>query len=160
MENKVFRSRISLLYVPIFGTFLCLGSFISGINGLIIFGVITVLCFFVFRSLYYVLTEKEIQIYCCWGILGKPIGKILISGIISVERSYNPLPAQAASLKRLHIHMKKGRIWQEYLPPALILSISPVHEQEFLETLKILNHNIQINVTDKKGWWRFWDWDI
>jgi hypothetical protein len=38
--------------------------------------------------------------------------------------------------------------------------ISPVREQEFLEALKTVNPSIQITVSDKKGVWRFWDWDI
>jgi hypothetical protein len=38
--------------------------------------------------------------------------------------------------------------------------ISPVREQEFLDTLKEINPNISIRVSNKKGWWRFWDWDI
>jgi len=165
MEKKVFRSRISLLYVPVFGTLLYFGWFISKVSGnflgLIIIGVTTVFCIFTFRSMRYVLTEKEIRMYFLW----INIGKIFISGIASVERSYNPFGAPATSAKRLRFNFKRGYKWHAYFSnsPFLVTilpSISPVREREFLETLKILNPDIQINVNDKKGWWRFWDWDF
>ena len=165
MEKKTYRSRISVLYVLMFGSLLFLGWYIIKTTGdsvgLIISGIIAVWSIFAFRSIRYVLTEKEIQFHYLWGIRGK----IYISAIASIERSYNPFNALAASMKRLHFHFKKGYKWHVYFSnsPFLVIilpSISPVREQEFLETLKIINPNIQINVSDKKGWWRFWDWDI
>ena len=133
------------------------GAIIPGV----VFGIIMVLCFFSLRSLHYVLTDKKIQIYYLWC----KMGRILISGISSVERSYNLCSGPAASAKKLRFKFKKGYKWHLYFSnsPFLVVilpSISPVREQEFLETLKTLNPDIQINVTDKKGWWRFWDWDI
>ena len=165
MEKKVFRSRISLLYIPIFGLLLLLGWFPSKISGnsvgLIIMGITIVFALFAFLSIRYVLTCKEISVYYLWF----NVGKIYISAITSVERSYNPLSALAASAKRLRFNFKRGYKWDVHFSnsPFLVTilpSISPVREQEFLETLKTINPDIQINVIDKKGWWRFWDWDF
>ena len=112
-----------------------------------------------FRSMYYVLTDKEIQIYYLWGIISKPpFGKIDISAIISVERSYISAYVTAMSLKKLQFRFKNG--YKGYCPWGYDLKISPVREREFLEMLKTINPDIQINVTDKKGWWRFLDWDF
>ena len=166
-KNFRFRSRVSALYIIIFGALLYLGWIVSGLTGLIIFGIVIIFCGFTFFSIHYVLTDREIQVYHSWGLFGKPFGKIYISAIVSVERSYNPLNAPAASLKRLLFHFKKGYKWHHFLPVsenplAMIMypSISPVREQELLEILKTINPNIQINVNDKKGWWRFWNWDF
>jgi hypothetical protein len=70
-----------------------------------------------------------------------------------VERSYNPLSSPAGSLKRLSIRLVEGARYPYWL-------ISPVREQEFIETLKSIDPSIYIHVTVKKGIWRFWDWDI
>ena len=163
MEKKVYRSRISLLYVPVI---LCLVWFTSNTSGyfvgFIVLVVISVFYILAFRSIKYVLTDKEIHIYYLWGIRGR----IFISAIASVERSHNPFYAFASSPKRLRFNFKRGYKWHVHFSNspffiAVFPSISPAHEQEFLDTLKTLNPNIQINVTDKKGWWwRFWGWDI
>jgi len=100
----------------------------------------------------YELTEKQLILKICGG----SYFTFPLSVIASVERSYNPLSSPAGSLKRLKIRMKKGYKF----PYALV---SPVREQEFLETLKQLNPDINIRVSDKKGWhriYRIWDWDI
>ena len=154
MERKVYRSRIS---VALMGFILAvmLPSFIPIISsgdisnpafyhlaGVIVFIVL------IFCGIRYEITEKYIA-FKMWFFSTK----VPLSKIVSVERSYNPLASGAASLKRLCVRFKKG-----YKYPFTF--ISPVREQEFLETLKTLNPYIQINVSDKQGWWRFWDWDI
>jgi len=154
MEKKVFRSRISVL-VMIFILAIMLLPLILMINsgnvsnpalyilaGTFLF-IILLLC-----GIGYEITEKHL-IFKMWFFSTK----VPISMIVSIERSYILLASGAASLKRLFVRFKKGYKY----PFALV---SPVREQEFLETLKILNPNIQINVTNKDGWWRFWDWDI
>lgn len=78
-----------------------------------------------------------------------PYGKINLSDIKAVERSYNPLSSPAASLKRLYVSSEKRD-----------MLISPANEEEFIRILKSKNPNIKIDVVDKKDWWRFWDWDI
>ena len=154
MEKKVFRSRISVLLMvfilsimsfPLI-TMVCSGNIFNPAF-YIVAGVIALLVF-IFSGIRYVITEKELQ-FNTWGTckVSFPLSKI-----VSVERSYNPISAPAASLKRLSVRFKKG-----YYPFALI---SPVREQEFLETLKERNPDIYIRVDDKKGWWRIWDWDI
>ena len=167
MERKVFRSRISVSWLIFFGVFM--GGIIYRISNIegsffnpgsyIIIGTI-VFAFFAFRSVYYVLTDKEIQINYFWGFYGKPFGRINISTITTVERSYNQFPAPAVSLKRLYIHYKKEHKRYPSLPFFGHPLISPVREQEFLEMLKAINPDIQIKVNDIKGWWRFWDWDF
>ena len=161
MEKKVYRSRISVFMLIFWGVlFVSIGYKMSSFYGSFFhFGsyILVASCvfgFFCLRSLYYVVQNKEIRVYYMWGFYDKPFGSISISAITSVERSYNPLFAPAASMKRLRFRFKKG--YKGYVA----LWLSPVREKEFLETLKTLNPNIQNNVTDKKGWWRFWDWDI
>ena len=144
--------RISIFESNFFNPFSCI------FTGLFVFAVLY------FSSLYYVLTDKEIQIHILWGIIGKPVGRIFISAITSVERSYFQIN-MGLSLKQLRLRFKKGYKWDKFFNESsffvpLFPSISPVREQEFLETLKTINPDIQINVTDKKGWWRFWDWDF
>ena len=165
IRSRIFRTRVSTLYIIIFGALLYLGWNVFKNSGslvlLVIFIGAIVFAGFAFRSMYYVLTDKEIQVYYLWSI----VGRIFISAISSVERSYNPLNAPAASLKRLCFHFKKGYKWHHFFSDSIFLlimypSISPTREQEFLEILKIINPNIQINVNDKKGWWRFWNWDF
>jgi len=166
VEKKVFRARISVLLIVILGVFhIGIGYSISthsdtffNVGTYILIGSL-VICFIAFRSFYYVLTEKEIQIYYLWGLQGKPYPhKIFISTIISVERS-NTLVG-TGSLKSIRFRLKKDHKWQHYLWTSTP-SVSPVREKECLETLKSLNPNMQINITDKKGWlWRFLYWDI
>ena len=58
-----------------------------------------------------------------------------------------------ASVKKLELQLvnEKEYPW---------LNVSPVREQEFIETLKAINPDIEINVSDKKGIWRILGWDI
>jgi hypothetical protein len=79
-----------------------------------------------------------------------PCGKMNIMDVVSMKRSYNLISSPATSLKRLQICFVKGSSWL----------VSPVREQEFIKELKSINPNIDINVTDRKGIWRIWDWDI
>ena len=152
MEKKIFRSRISVALM-VFILAVMLPSFIPIISSGDIYNpafytLVGVIAFIVllFCGMRYEIADGNLRI-STWGTCSKSYP---ISQIVSVKRSYNLLSAPAASLKRLKVKTEDG--W-----PSLI---SPVREQEFLETLKTLNPYIQINVSDKKGWWRFWDWDI
>ena len=154
MERKVYRSRISVLMmgfilavmlpplIPIIRSGDIFNSAFYTLAGAIAF-IVLLLC-----GIHYEITEKYL-VFKMWFFSTK----VPLSKIVSVERSYNLLASGAASLKRLCVRFKKG-----YKYPYTL--ISPTQEQEFLEILKTLNPNIQINVTDKKGWWRIWDWDI
>jgi len=155
MERKIFRSRISILLIGII-LLLCLPGLIPMIRsgnifnpGFYIIAGVFVFVVLLFCGMRYELTENHL-IFKMWGVVGF---KIPLSVIISVERSYNLLSSPAGSLKRLKIRMKKGYKY----PYALV---SPVREQEFLEALKKHNPDIYIRVSDKKGWWRIWDWDV
>ena len=155
MENRVYRSRISvLLIVPILAVMMrpLVPLILSGnifnpafyiLAGCLLF---IVLLFLGIRN---ELTDTHL-VFKMWGFstLKAPLTEIL-----SVERTYNPLSSGAASLKRLYIRFKKGYKY----PFALI---SPVREKEFLERLQKLNPDIYVRVPEKKGWWRIWDWDI
>ena len=82
-----------------------------------------------------------------------PSGSANIADIRSVARSYNPLSSPSVSLKRLRISFKKTA-----LRPYML--IFPVKEHEFVEELKAINPDINVNIPKKKGLWRIWDWDI
>ena len=155
MKKKVFRSGISVVVVVflLVGMLLPLISIIRSGNmnhpalpalyisaGTIVFIVLSI------YSMRYEIADDKLRI----SIWGNCIMSCPISHIVSVRRSYNPITSQVAgSFKRLEI-TKMG----------LPYRISPVREQEFLDALKEINPNISINVSNKKGWWRFWDWDI
>ena len=149
--KKVFRSRISVLLVafilPIFV------PLFMGINDskmyaeLFILFVVLLPMILIFTGMRYVILDGKLYVKM-WFI---PYGSVNIANIISVERSYNPLSSPASSLKRLHIRLKTGGFgWL----------ISPVREKEFIEELKAVNPDIYVRVPDKKGIWRFWDWDM
>lgn len=155
MEKKTFRSRISVLlvgfviacFLPVFVPMICSGNILN--PGFYI--MIGTLAFIVLicTGMRYTITDGRLSIKM-WGVT---TGSVEISNIISAERSYNLISSPAASLKRLCIRFKKGYKWPYYL-------ISPVREQEFLETLKEINPEIYIRADNKKAWYRVWDWDI
>ena len=151
--NKVFRSRQSVLiiafilaiFIPC--TILMMNPVI--ISGLLILGVTFLLIVSLFGGMRYIISGDEL-IVKMWIIPG---GRVKIADITLVERSYNPLSAPAASLKRLRIVFRKTPYFSYTL-------ISPVREQEFIEELKAINPNIRVNVPVEKGRGRIWDWDI
>ncbi|MDR1337330.1 MAG: PH domain-containing protein [Tannerella sp.] len=165
MKPKVFRSRVSILLL-IFITVATGSAMIPHVPEMIRtqdwtmlipeFVMVPVIAsLFGFR---YIVTDGKLLVRWC----GIPAGNVVISGIYSVERTYNPIASSAASLKRLAVYTKtyNPRLASDsgYLKLAILLS--PAREQEFLDTLKALNPSIRIHVTDKKGFWRFWDWDL
>lgn len=150
-KKKVFRSRISVLltviilatYIPLF-----LPMIHEGLNtGWYI--IIGSLLFIVLLStgMRYVISGDKLFIKIFWVI---PTGRLAISDIVAVERSYNPLSSPAVSLKRLQISFARGISWL----------ISPVREQEFIEELKAINPRILVNIPVKNSKWRAQDWDI
>jgi hypothetical protein len=155
MEKKVFRSRISVLMM-VFILLCILPGLVAIIRSGHLFtpafyciaGVI-VFCVLLVSGFRYVITDNHLQI-SIWGTCKT---NIPISQILSVKRSYNPLSSPAGSLKRLSVHCSQTYKWTFVL-------ISPVREQEFLDALKKINPNIYIRVSNRKGWWRIWDWDI
>ena len=152
MEKKVFRSRISVLLL-VFISLIMLQPLVTKISsgnifnsefyimvGAILF-IILLLC-----GLGYTISGNKLSFKIFWVI---PLRSVDIKDIFSVKRSYNPISSPSASLKRLKIEGFGFPIF-----------ISPVREQEFLDTLKICNPKIDIQVNYKKGWWRIWDLDI
>jgi hypothetical protein len=150
-EKKVFRSRISvLLSVFILATF----SLVSipalrepSCTGLCILGGAFLFIVLIFTGMRYVISDNKLYLKM-WFI---PNGSKNIADIVSVRRTYNPLSSPAASLKRLEVHFKTGLT--DWL-------ISPVREKEFIEALKAINPDISVNIPERKGKWRIWDWDI
>jgi uncharacterized membrane protein len=151
MEKKVFRSRVSVLLMGIILA-ICAAPLIPMIRSGNVFNpglysIAGVIGFVVllFSGMRYVITDRKLQIkmwrICTWSCS--------LSHIASVERSYNVLSSPAGSLKRLKI---KGL--------NIFALVSPAREQEFLNTLKEANPDIYIRVSNRKGWWRIWDWDI
>ena len=152
MENKkVFRSRISVLLLGfILGIFIpCSIPLIKNmiISGLCIMSGTFVFIILLFSGMRYIISEERV----CLKMWKIPCGNARVSDISSIERSYNPLSSPAASLKRLSIHFKTGRMFW---------LISPVKEREFIGELRAINPNIEVRVPEKTGIWRIWDWDI
>ena len=149
-QKKVFRSRISvlvivfmlLIFIPIFIPFIQYGDY------RMLWKPCLVLLFvlFLFMGMRYIIAGDRLFVKI-WFI---PTWSISVMDIDSVKRSYNPLSSPAASLKRLSVFSTANR---ECL-------ISPVREQEFIETLRTINPDIDVNVPSKKGIWRVQDWDI
>jgi len=154
MENqtvkKVFRSRISVLLLGF-----VLAIFIPSsipiirymiLSSLLIMGGTFLFIVFLFSGMRYIISGGKL--YVKIGIV--PYKSVKIADIVSIERSYNLLSSPAASLKRLRLDIENGAY----------MLISPVREQEFIETLKAINPNIHLNIPVKKGVWRIQDWDI
>lgn len=98
MEKKVFRAKVNFLLIVFTGIFYAgiiywmsdlFGSIFNPLTYILIVTLVGV--FFSFRSYFYVLTEKEIQVRYFWGLPREPYCTVFISSITSVERSYNPI---------------------------------------------------------------------
>ncbi len=150
-----YRSRISiLLLIFLFGVFffpmldgkdLLVKSIVIGI----VYIFTMLICLLIFSKITYTIMGCRLIIR----MLESNMAIIDIARIKAIKRSYNPLSSPAASLKRLKVKFyNKGR-----LETALI---SPKRESEFLEKLKEINPNIEIQVVQKQNILRFWDWDI
>jgi hypothetical protein len=151
--EKIFRSRISVLIIGFLSALflpICIGLLKNEIyDGFYCMSGVLLFCiFFVFRGTHYIISENILYVKI-WFI---PVGNKDITDIESLKRSYDPTSTHASSLKRLEIKFK-GRLSSSCL-------ISPIREEEFISELKTINPNIKINVPNKKGIWRFWDWDI
>ena len=99
-----------------------------------------------FGGMRYIISDNKLHVKILWCI---PLETVDISTIISAERSYNFLSSPAVSLKRLQINFRKGSIL-----------ISPVKEMEFIEELKAVNPDINVNIPVKEGAWCIQDLDI
>jgi|WetSurMetagenome_2_1015567.scaffolds.fasta_scaffold06477_7 hypothetical protein len=155
-----FRSRISVvLSFLVFGVmgislYSLIKLYISGPSVNIIIGIL-IFCFLFFLlamiwfGTRYVISEGKLLIKT-WFLRS---GEINISSIESINRSYCPLASNAVSLKRLEVRLKKGSKYP-------FLLISPDNEKMFLRIISSVNPSVKINVSDKKGLLRFWDWDI
>jgi len=104
---------------------------------------------FLFTGTRYIISGSTLSLkigfICGWSVN--------IADILSVERSYNPVSAPAASLKRLRIDFSKRKKYSYLL-------ISPAREQAFIKALKKFNPNLCVHLPEKKGIWRIQDWDI
>jgi hypothetical protein len=151
--KKIFRSRISVLMIGFLSAIflpICIGLLKNEVyDGVCcMFGILLFCIFFVFRGVHYIISGNILYVKV-WFI---PVGNKDITDIESVGRSYDPTSTYASSLKRLDIEFK-GRLSYSCL-------ISPIREEEFISELKTINPDIKVNVPNKKGIWRFWDWDI
>ena len=152
-EKQVFRSRISVLLIAIvFVAFTSASISIlrnKAYTDMYVLACLFLLLVFLFTGMRYIISGSTLSLkigfICGWSVN--------IADILSVERSYNPLSAPAASLKRLCIHFPKNKKF-----PYLL--ISPVREQAFIKALKKINPNICVHLPEKKGIWRIQDWDI
>ncbi len=145
-----YRSRISvLLSVFLVSAFLNPLTEADNISKIVILTIVIAFVISLIVSINYTITEGNLIVRT----LGFRMATIPIAYIKSIRRSYNPLSSPAASLKRLEVKFyHNGR-----LNTALI---SPVREVEFLERLKEINPNIEMQVPQKRSFLRLWDWDI
>lgn len=150
--EEVFRSRYSILLIIIvlFPVGFIIYNFFKRPNfeiliPLFILGFIILIV----SGIRYVIIDNRL-IFKTWFIKN---GEISIFLIEKIERTYLVLASNAGSLKRLGIRLKKGSKFQ-------FLLLSPKNEERFLERLKQINPKIEIKINDKKGIYRFWDWDI
>ena len=160
--KKVFRSRISVLLVGFILAIFILVSipmfYYKLYEELYILGGALLIAIPSTTGHRYIISGNKLYLKI-WII---PMGSANILDIISLERTYNPLSSPAASLKRLRVCFVKGAKYSNWVtwqtsPDWLV---SPVREQEFIEELKTVNPDIYVNIPDKKGMWRIWDWDI
>jgi predicted ABC-type sugar transport system permease subunit len=151
--KKVFRSRVSVLLLAFLSvvfiptTILIFRDMI--ISSLFIMGGTLLFVVLLFSGMRYIISGNKLYVKI-WVI---PYKSIKIADIVSIERSYNLLASPTASLKRLKLSIGNGTMFSDIL-------ISPVKEQEFIETLKEINPYINVDVTVKKEVWRIQDWDI
>lgn len=151
-RREVFRSRYSVVLVIIM-----VGSLLMLVRGMIRTGEIEMLIPLIIFALVigllaginYVIEDDKL-VFRMWSFEN---GRLDIRSIVRIERTWFPLASNAGSLKRLYGKTKKGSKIPVFL-------ISPHNEQRFLEKLKQINPEMEIKVEDKKGFWRFWDWDI
>ncbi len=147
-----YRSRVSIVVLVIilgvFG-FPLIGNDIKNIAAISMVSIPFIFAILIIVTINYTILDNSIVVRCC----GFKSSTIDIMKIKTIKRSYNPLSSPAASLKRLEIKFyRKGRI-----KTALI---SPMREAEFLEKLKEINPNIEIEVVEKQKFLHVWDWDI
>jgi hypothetical protein len=152
LNREVFRTRFSIVLIVII-----LSPWIILIKNVLQFPKAELIILLIFVTLIILLLaginyviEGDNLIFRTWAIKN---GTISIFSIIKIDRSYFVLASNACSLKRLAGKTKKGSKIPFFL-------ISPYNEDKFLERLKQINPIIEINVQNKKGLWRFWDWDI
>jgi hypothetical protein len=152
-EEKVFRSRISILFLSIFVALFIRSILMINILVMCFMGVTVILIALLIGGMRYIILEDKLYLK----IWTMSFWSVKIASIKSVERSYNGYslssPTLAASFKKLRI---------TYDGKANVVStlISPVKEQEFIEQLKIINPNIHARVPLKERIWRIQDWDF
>lgn len=153
LSEKIFRSRISiLLLLLILAIFIPVSIPIfqnKDYEGIYVLSGTFFLLLFLFTGMRYIISGSKLT-FKIWFI---PTWSVDIADIRSVKRSYNLLSSPAASLKRLHISLKRKTKYPDIL-------ISPAKEQEFIDELKAINPGINVNVYEKKSIWRIWDWDV
>ena len=101
---------------------------------LAIFLIVGFLVFFLF-GIRYVITKSQL-IFKLWFIT---YGKVNITSIVSIKRSYSPLSSNAGSLRRLYCELDDTSKYP-------FLLISPKNESRFLQLLKQLNPKIDVKV--------------
>ena len=148
-QEKIYRSRVSILLFSII--LLAFTPMFNRVNTtmMCVLGIILSFVLLILTGIRYIISGNKIIIKL-WFI---SMGSVDILKIKSINRSYNRLSSPASSLKRLSIYRCETNNTLDAL-------ISPVREQAFLEELLKINPDIKINVSNKKGLWRIWDWDI
>lgn len=150
LDHTVYRSRYSIVLLLILLATLILLVYAVLIEPLALIGIIIAVPIIIMvLGFQYAIKGNNLE-FRTWGILS---GSVSIDSITKVERSYLVLSSNAGSFKRLYITLKKGSKYPYIL-------ISPQHESAFLNHLGRINPMIEINVENKTGKFRIWDWDL
>ena len=156
-ENEVeykysFRTRYSIIILLLFGflIYYLISEYLkTNIIDLLIMSIAFIIIMIIISGIKYVIVGEKI-IFKLWFIKTTEIN---VNSITYIARTYNPLSSCAASFKRLELTLEKGN-----KNPYIL--ISPSNEKEFLEVIKKINPNTIIEVENKKGNLRVFDWDI
>lgn len=151
--SKKFRSRVSVFLLIFLGVVVVMTTILpmqtGQTPGLAVALVGVGMALVIFFGISYEINDNILVIR----IIGIKYFSIDIKDIESIKRSYILLSSPAASLKRLRCDIKGRKLFSYVL-------ISPVDEEEFLELIKRRNPDVNIDVTNAKGAWHFWDWDV
>lgn len=146
----VYRSRYSIVLLFILFATLIILAYTALIESQALIALIIVVPIIIMVLGFQYVISGNTLVFRIWGI---QTGSVSIDSITKVERSYLALSSNAGSFKRLYMSLKKGSKYPYIL-------ISPQRESTFLIHLKQVNPQIEVNVENKTGKFRFWDWDV
>lgn len=139
---KIYKSKLGLeLIIPIlilFGYFIYDVTIEKNWVGFSIILMTSLFIFYTFISIKYSIKNEILNVKCGFFVNQN----IDINAIKKISETYNPISSPAASIDRLEIIYNKFDS----------ILISPKHKKVFLDDLKKINPNIEINFRSKKSY--------